>query len=248
MPEETLDASQDQTQPDQQTQPQGHSDDLTQDRFNQVYGKFKGAERENNALQETIAEQNKRLEQMESLLSQNTQKPLTPEAFDYDEDALMNARLDQVRQQATNDAMEQFQKTQQANTMKQQQDQAINSYLQKANDYGNQNPEFVNLFEQAANAGIQLKPEIGEVLTGLDNGPAIHHELLKNPALLNQLNSMPANLATYQLGQIANNIKPQVSAAPDPIDPIQGGGVNKKAPSNMEEYAAKWKGLPSRRR
>lgn len=208
---------------------------VTQTRFNKVYGRAMHAER-------MLKDMERQLEELKS--QQQSQAKTEPRLadFDYDEDkfkeALMAHRVDEVIRKR------EIERTQES--VKQQRDaegQArISEYMERAQTYAKENPDYVALTAQAQEFHIEFPQAVAEIILESQNGPALQHHLLKNPQIIEELAALPPHKQGMKLAQIERNvqIKPK-SKAPGIVPTVtdsQGGTRKSAKDMTPEEYYA----------
>lgn len=211
---------------------------ISQQRFNEVYWQAKEAERRNQQLEQRLLE----------LETKGTEAPTsapTLEKFDYDETAYAQAReayqLNLVREEARKTARDELERDKnfaKEMTKKQKQDE----FLKRAGEYALSNPEYDEVTRRAGAAGVAINQAATNIIMESEKGPALHHYLLANPTVLEDLNAIqdPA-MVGMKVGQIMMNMQTvRSTGAPPPINPGEGGAISKKSlydeDISMEEF------------
>lgn len=144
----------------------------------------------------------------------------TLEQFDYDEDKFRSASIQHEVQKQMGVLQEQQVKQQQDDD----QQRVMQSYNQKAADYAAKNPDF---YESVSKLPLQNQGAQQAIMTA-DRGPEIAHYLTQHLDIADQLNGSDPYTAARIIGTIESqlSVKPQqtVSSAPDPVQPLSGGG------------------------
>lgn len=198
-------------------------------RFNEIYYKKSEAERRVAELESQAQTPQQSSQQRQA--PQNTEGRPTLEQFDYDDGAYQEALVDWKLDQREQLRIQQQQQQQQQNQ--------LNAFAVQQNQYMMQNKEYAELTTAADRAGIQFSPDIVNAVTQSKAGVQIHHHLLSNPHVLDDLNNMSPYQMMREVVALENKFatpKAQVSQAPDPISP--GGHGSGVPPSpNMERLA-----------
>ena len=214
---------------------------VSQEDFNKLYFKLKQAERDLAAKDTTP----------EPVKAPTEAKPeLTLEQFDFDDDAYNHALIERKAGEMVEKKFADMQSQQTQQTQADALKQAGDKFNEKAVAYAATNPGYNDAITAAG--AVQYPPPVNEVLMTSEFGPQLDHQLLANPALLQEISTMTPTQAIMRMGQLEAtlqtniNQKPQVSSAPAPIENVTGAS---RATSNyaidenlsMEEYFAKHK-------
>jgi hypothetical protein len=103
---------------------------------------------------------------------------------------------------------------------------------------------YTDFAEVAENPSLPITTQMADMILTADNGPDIAYHLGKNPALAARIAAMSPIEAAMALGEVKASLKPpqprKTSQAPDPINPVKGGGGTAKDPSKMshDEFRA----------
>ncbi len=209
-----------QTEAQTQEQPRDESGKfIPRERFNEVYGQKKQAERQALELRQQV-------EYLQSQLQQPQQQATSsiPDPAEYGFD--MAKWGEAVTQHATRAAQEQAirQMTEQQQQAYQQQvfstfDQRERAYMAEHPDY----PERVQTLQMA----VELHPQFVEALALSDHGPAVVDYLALHLEEADKISRMPPHIAAMHLGRIEAQVsspktKP-VSTAPTPAPVLKGG-------------------------
>ena len=208
--------------------------------FNKAYYQRKEAERQLADSNQEADGLRQRVAELESAKPTDQSEP-TLEQCDYDESRYIKALVDHRVNIGLKANAEQTQK----DTAKEAQQKTIDTFLGKRAVYAAENPEYAEVVNRAANAGIQLQPDAMGAIVESEHGLEVHQKILSDPVLIEQINSMTPVQAVLQIGRLEASLnKPakKVTSAPDPIQsPIGGGGVNTDADDplaagTVEEY------------
>ena len=180
--------------------------------------------------------------------------PLTLEDFDYDEGALEQARIDRAVAKGIKADREKREgvKQQQAQSKK------LDTFADRQMEYFKDNPTYEEANKTAAEQGTQFNDDVTELVVTSENGPALHHHLLDNPAEVDRLNALTPTEAAREIGKLEAKImtttqpEKRTTSAPDPIETLDPGGNSGKDPLDpnapdisIEEeerrLAAQWK-------
>jgi len=194
-------------EPEQEETPEP---DNIQKRFNKLTKEKYDAKREAEELR-------KRLEELESKPKEEAKKP-NLEDFDYDDSSYQDALIEYRVQKAIEDKeAAQAKARQQAQAQEAQ--AAFNERVEKLNK-----PDFWD----AANSIPTLDPSVAQALTLADEGAELIYHLGTHLDQADKLASMAPTQALLYIGKLSASLnkKPDVklSAAPDPIEPINSGG------------------------
>lgn len=192
---------------------------IPKSRFNEVYYQKSAAERRAHDLEQQLQQIQQQI-QPEQGQAYEAGKP-TLEQFDYDDakfnEALLDWKLDQrdaqVRQR------EELQKKQ----------ALVNDFKSKQTDYLLKNQDYADLANRADYSGVRISDELAQALMSSERGVEVHHHLLANPTELDRLNGQSGYglaRAVFALENKFSQPKPQVSQAPEPINPVSGSGAN----------------------
>lgn len=194
----------------EQEQEETPEPDNVQKRFNKLTKEKYDAKREAEELR-------KRLEELESKPKAEAKKP-SLEDFDYDDSSYQDALIEYRVQKALEDK-----ETAQAKAAQQAQAQeaqaAFNERVEKLNK-----PDFWD----AANSIPTLDSSVAQALTLADEGAELIYHLGTHLDQADKLANMQPNQALLYIGKLSASLnkKPDIklSAAPDPIEPINSGG------------------------
>lgn len=216
-----------------------HTEDKgnVQNRINKLtaekYAAAREAEELRNKLAELEAKSAKPVESKSELI-----EPDLPVDI-YDEDAMRKYHKDVAaynRKVAAEEARnyynstnEQQKKAESEKSSRESQTQLVNQYAER----GLKSGLTIEQMQLNENVIVQhgINPDVGMFIMGDEQGALIANHLANNPESLDKLNSMSATQAAVY---IHNTIKPSVAAprtvtaAPDPIESINGGGSREK--------------------
>ena len=207
--------------------------------FNAKMAEGKRAQRELEADKQKLAAQ---LQEIQAQLPQN-QRPTLPELPDpyslSDEEyrEAITQRDTRVQEIATFDAnanaQAQYNQSLQAQAAQKQQEQiqtTVGGFNDNAKKHGIEAAELNQAINTVNQYGIS--EDLGLHIMGRNDGPLIAKFLAANPLELDNLNSVtPLQAAVMIETQIASKaaaLKPRTTNAPDPLQPLQGGGSTPK--------------------
>lgn len=191
----------------EQEQPE---EDNVQKRINKITAEKYAAKREADELK-------RKLQELESAPKEKAKQPELAD-FDFDEDAHRAALIEyQVQQAISKQETKQSAASEAARA--EQQQQAFNA---RVNELGKAD------FWEVANAVPTLAPEVVNTLMDAEEGAGMIYHLGTHLDVADRLANMNPNQALIELGRISASLnqKPPVklSAAPEPIEPINSGG------------------------
>lgn len=163
--------------------------------------------------------------------------PPMPDAFDDDYDQKVNARDEAIRNQANFNAQNQAyqnqqQQIQQGQLVQQQQasEKVQNDFLSNARGTGATDTEIASVVNTLVTQG--LSGDLGSAVMADEDGYFIAKHLAANPVEafeLSQMNPYAAGAKFAELKVKAGALKPKQSNTPEPVDNLQGNGVDPKA-------------------
>lgn len=184
--------------------------DNVQKRINKITAEKHEAKREAEELR-------KRLESLESKPKEQAKKPELSE-FDYDDDAYRSALVDYQVQKALEDRELKQSHAEQARRAQEQQT-VFNDRIEKL-----KKPDFW----EVANAVPTLAPETVSALMEDEEGASMIYHLGKHLDLADNLASLKPHQQLLEIGRISASLNKKktvkLSAAPEPIEPINSGG------------------------
>lgn len=193
--------------------------DNVQKRINKITAEKHEARREAEELR-------KRLEALESKPKEAAKKPELSE-FDYDDDAYQAALVDYRVQKALEDRDLKLNQAEQARRAQEQQI-VFNDRIEKL-----KKPDFW----EVANAVPTLAPEVVNTLMEAEDGASLIYHLGTHLDQADKLASMSPNQALLEIGRMSASLNKKktvkLSAAPEPIDPINSGGSLSKKIEDM---------------
>lgn len=195
------------SEPEQQPEPE---EDNIQKRINKITAEKYAAKREAEELR-------KRLESLESKPKDPAKKPEL-EDFDYEDSAYQEALIEYRVQKALEDRERaKSQAEQQAKAQEMQ--TAFNSRVEQLGKGD---------FWEVAAAVPTLDPNVAQALMLADDGAKLIYHLGTHLDQADKLANMPANQALLEIGRMSASLNKKqnvkVSAAPEPIEPINSGG------------------------
>lgn len=203
------------------------------ERFNQVYGRQKEAERQIASLQHQLQQiqQPQRQFEVEGL----------PDISQYNDVGQWSQDLGRtLMEQATRQAEQQLSERQH----QEYQQRISNDFKSREEAYAATNPQYYENVELFAQAFGNPHPVILEALAVSDHGPAIVDYLAQHLEEADRISRLPPHLAAVHLGRIEASVstpKPKtVSQAPTPAPTLKGGAISQKDPAAMSyaEYKA----------
>ena len=208
-------------------------DDGVQTRFNKITAEKYAEKRRADKLQK----------ELEEARAQNTAPPLTEptlEGHDYDTDAFNEANVQYQIQQGVKNELE-LQSQQAANQKQAEAQQKLQDDFEKrVNDFGKAD------FSEKANAIPTLPPGVANAMMQSEQGAEMIYHLGENLEKADSLANMTPEAAMMELGRLSVQLstKPEIklSAAPDPIEPLNSGGSLEKSDDDMtmSEFMAKY--------
>jgi len=208
--------------------------------FNAKMAEGKRAQRELEAEKQKLANQ---LQEMQAQLPQNQrpEMPDVPDRYDFDSDEQFNqaknnfvAKVQEISSfDANANAQAQYNQSLQAQAAQKQQEQiqtTVGGFNDNAKKHGIEAAELNSAINTVNQYGIS--EDLGLHIMGRNDGPLIAKFLAANPLELDNLNSVtPLQAAVMIETQIASKaaaLKPRTTNAPDPLQPLQGGGSTPK--------------------
>ncbi len=162
-------------------------------------------------------------------------KELTLEAFDYDEEAFIDARLDQRVKAALSAHVKANEQQVTINKDAADLDALVAGYADAAAEYGVQNPDYVKTLETYGHK-VHMAPHVVDALLYAegDTGPRLEMALLKDPKQLKELNkSKPIKAALLIAKLLLGKKKPadKTTSTPDPFETSAGQVAQPKSKS-----------------
>ena len=154
-----------------------------------------------------------------------------PELADFDHDTekwskAMGEFTLQSIDQAKDAAVTEIKQTTEAATAKQTQESVATQQQERWTEKSAEFSETVDdFYEIIGNQTLNISPVMTEVLTELENGPAVAYHLGKNPEIAHRIAQKSSVAVAIELGKIENNLgkqspSPTSSNAPEPPNPI----------------------------
>lgn len=115
--------------------------------------------------------------------------------------------------------------------------EVVGAFQRRFNEYGSANPDFE---ESVQDLNIHPQSPLGQVLLTSEQGPAIMHQLAKNPAELARLSALPPLDAAREVGRMeakASGATPvaKPKSAVRPPAPPTSVGANKTTTRNLDD-------------
>lgn len=156
-----------------------------------------------------------------------------PELSDFDHDTEKWAKaLGEYTQKSIEQAKEvavtEIKETTEAASAKQTQESVATQRQERWTEKSNEFSETVDdYYEIIGNPTLNISPVMSEVLTELENGPAVAYHLGKNPEIAHRIAQKSSVAIAIELGKLENNLgkkppSPTTSTAPEPPSPISG--------------------------
>lgn len=152
-------------------------------------------------------------------------KPLTLEDHDFDEDALDQARINEAV-----DARFASEKADREESDKKEAHKSkVDSFIEKTAAYRSKTPSWDEDNEAAQD--INFSQAMFDAVIASEIGPELQHALIKNPAEVERINTLPTIEAALAIGRMEKElmtqpIKPEkkTTSAPEPIETVTTGG------------------------
>lgn len=205
---------------------------IPKSRFDEVYRRWRETER--------------RLEALER--PQEPEKELTlptPEQHGFDDAKYQAALTEYNKQVARSEAIAVIQ----AERVREQQQQKVQSFRQREAEYMAKNPDYRDIVYGEAFMSVPLSAATAELIAESPDGPAIALHLAKNLELASHLAELPPVQAAREIGRIearlakeAEKPKPLTNAPPPPPSIEAVEPAVEKDPSKMTDAEfAKWR-------
>lgn len=210
---------------------------IPRERFNEVYGQKKQAERQALELRQQVEYLQSQLQQPQQQATSNI-----PDPAEYGFD--MAKWGEAVTQHATRAAQEQAIRQMTEQQQQAYQQQVFSTFDQRERAYMAEHPEYSERV-QTLQMAVELHPQFVEALALSDHGPAVVDYLAQHLEEADKISRMPPHIAAMHLGRIEAQVsspktKP-VSTAPTPAPVLKGGsqinGIRDDVP--IEEWMAK---------
>lgn len=191
-----------------------------QERFNEVYGQKKQAEREAEALRAEL--QYYRTQAMQpapqpTQVEEQIPQPPDPAQFQdgaYDP-AFIQANAAYTAQLSAYEARKVIRESQSQQQQAQQANSVLQTFQQNASEAGEEGQAALRLQRDASSGTVPVPPAIGRVLTNSPNGVQLAAHLDANRGELFRIAQLPEYMQTYELAKI----EAQVTAEPAPTVP-----------------------------
>lgn len=200
--------------------PEKHSDKF-QDRINKVTADKYRESRRADTLEAKNAE-------LEAKLAANVPQAREPQAsdpdIDYDEDKLLQAKINYGVKQAVAETNRDTQQKDIEQKSEQVKSDLTRKFTENSAKFAVNKPDFNDVLGRVPT----LQPSVLDAVMERDNGPELAYFLGSHLDIADQIIGMNPVAAGIKIGEISRKlsepkqIKP--SGAPDPIDPIKGGG------------------------
>jgi hypothetical protein len=212
-------------------------DDGVQKAINKQHAKYREEERKRIQVEKEAAELKERLEKLEAAQGEVVVPPM-PDQWDDDYETKMQARDEAIMRKAQQDAKSNLAVEQQtaaqeaaAQAEQERQNNLVKGFNSRITQLGLDASEIGAAVDTVVSYGID--GALGEFILQQEDGPLITKYLAANPLKLDDLRNMtPINAAlkiSSEIRQAASSLKPQATAAPDPIEPLAGRGAGDKA-------------------
>jgi hypothetical protein len=191
------------------------------DRFNEVYGQKKAAEREAEELRQRIQyyESQQQAAQQDPAPQAEEQPPQPPNPDQYQDGTYDPAYMaDQARYSADLSAYKVRQvmrENEQRTRQEQQANTVLQTFQQKASELGEEGQAALRLQRDALSGAVPVPPEVGNVLTHAENGVQLAAYLDQNRGELYRIANLPGHMRSYELAKIEQSM----TATPEPTAP-----------------------------
>lgn len=224
-------------QPEAQTQEQPRDESgkfIPRERFNEVYGQKKQAERRAMELEQQIQHLQSQVQQPQQ---QSPTRAPDPADFGFDMaqwgEAMTRHATEVAREQAIRQMREQQQQV--------YQQQVFSTFDQRERAYTAEHPDYPERV-QTLQMAVDLHPQFVEALALSEHGPAVVDYLAQHLEEADKISRMPPHIAAMHLGRIEAQVsspkaKP-VSTAPTPPPALKGGSNSIKSADQMTD--AEW--------
>lgn len=203
-----------------ETKPEKHSDKF-QDRINKVTAdKYRESRRGDTA--------EARVVELEAQLAATKTPTREPQAsdpdIDYDEDKLLQAKINYGVQQAVAETNKDTQQKDEQRRTEQSKADLTRKFTDNSAKFAADKPDFNDVLTRVPT----LQPSVLDAVMERENGPELAYFLGKHLDIADQIIGMNPVAAGIKIGEISRKlaepkqIKP--SGAPDPINPIKAGG------------------------
>ena len=210
------------------------------------YGKFKAEERSHVATRQSLAESNRKLAEYEANKPALT-VPSMPDPYEDGYEEKMQAR-DTAMQAKYKQDYDNTAAQGQQDQARQQQEQTANAQRKEAGSKFMQAASSIGISEENLNKSIDvvvgngINQSVADFIINEPDGPLIIQYLAANPMEQDNLRSMSLmQAAGFINGQLKTNaaaLRPKQSTAPNPIAPLNGGGVEKDAGKYLHSKGA----------
>ena len=165
----------------------------------------------------------KKIDALEAANKKETLVKPKLEDHDYDEDAFNKANLQYDIDKGVQEALAKQSADAKAEQQKTESEKVLVNFNERANALGKSD------FDEKANAIPNLPQGVADAIMQSEDGAEMVYHLGSNPEEAEALANMSPAMAAMQLGKLSTKLsaKPEIktSAAPDPIEPINSGGV-----------------------
>ncbi len=166
------------------------------------------------------------------------EKPLTLEAYDYDEAALFTAMTQRAVQEA-HKAAETALERREREAIERAAAQSVEQRFDEAR------AKYADFDEVVFNPSVPITPDMAQVIKSLPDGADVAYQLGRNPSEAARIASLPPVLQAVEIGrlsaprgQAAPATKPNPPAPPKTVGGANAGAAQKSyADMNMAEYA-----------
>lgn len=183
-----------------------------QDRLDQVTGKYRDADRRANAAERKLADLRKRM--------QSGYDPDQNPELNYSLDKREADRLQSERDDAVRD----------------KQEARMETWKERASDFKEKHADFEEVAYRAP-----IGDETSELVSDMEDGPAVAYHLGKNPTEARRIDRLPAAQKAFALGRLAERLTAtplqRITTAPKPINNGVSGSKSSGAKPNYDKMA-----------
>ncbi|HTL13075.1 MAG TPA: hypothetical protein VL588_11330 [Bdellovibrionota bacterium] len=165
-------------------------------------------------------------------------KPKAPKMADFETLEAYEAARDEYADKLTDWKIDQRDQARERKAQESKQTSEIQAHFDRMDAYSAEHADFAELVEDLQAQKARLSPTVDAIVIASENGPAILHELAKDPAEFKRINALGPLAAAREIGRLeAKLVSPTPSGqepkktthAPKPITPVKptGGKVEK---------------------
>lgn len=165
-------------------------------------------------------------------------KPKAPKMADFETLEAYEAARDEYADKLTDWKIDQRDQARERAAQESKQTSEIQAHFNRMDAYSAEHADFAELVEDLQAQKARLSPTVDAIVIASENGPAILHELAKDPAEFKRINALGPLAAAREIGRLEAKLvsttpsgkEPKKSThAPKPITPVKptGGKVEK---------------------